>query len=130
MTRLIAWVRMMRKALCALMMTLLSCGVCSAQTGQGTIAGSVSDQKGAYIQGAEVMVVNEGTSEQRRTKSAVNGTFTVPLLPPAVYDVQVSYAGFRTERREGIQLTADGTSQVTVVLQVGQVNENIDVKAQ
>jgi hypothetical protein len=110
-------------------MTLLSGGVCSAQTGQGTITGSVSDQKGAYVQGAEVMVVNEGTGEQRRTKSADNGTFTVPLLPPAVYDVQVSYAGFRIERRTGIQLTADGTSQVTVVLQVGQVTENVDVRA-
>jgi len=60
-------------------------------------------------------VINEGTGEQRRTETVGNGTFTVPLLPPAVYDVMVTYTGFRTEKRSGIKLSAGGTNGRTVL---------------
>ena len=112
----------------AILFMLLAGSLCAAQTGQGTITGSVSDPGGAFLGGADVTVTNEGTGEQRKTKTADNGTFSVPLLPPAVYDVIATSSGFRPEKRTGIQLTADGTAQVTMVLQVGKVTEIVEIK--
>ncbi len=61
----------------------------------GRIAGIVKDQAGAVIPGAEVVVVNRATAEERRTKTNDDGNYTVSLLPPGVYRVSITASGFK-----------------------------------
>jgi len=63
--------------LCAL--SLL--GVLSAQTGNGTITGVVTDPTGAVVANAAIEVKNTETGVVFRAVSTDTGNYTVPQLP-------------------------------------------------
>src|SRR6267143_6329265 len=76
-------------------LTLLSTASALAQTQTtGRIAGTVKDQKGALIVGAEVKVTNENTGEARQTTTTEQGSYSVSLLPPGNYQVTIVARGF------------------------------------
>jgi len=58
-----------------------SAGYVLAQTTQGGIVGTIRDEKGAYIAGADVTVTSRTTGLQRETKTADNGIFRLLALP-------------------------------------------------
>src|SRR6267143_6245098 len=62
----------------------------------GRIAGTVKDQDGAVIVGAEVSVINKATGDERKVTTDKEGNYTVPLLPPATYRVKVTAQGFNS----------------------------------
>src|SRR5579883_3304696 len=57
------------------------------QVDTGTIAGTVRDPSGAAVPDATVTVRNASTGAQRVVQTAGDGTYTVPALLPATYDV-------------------------------------------
>src|SRR5688500_14180037 len=61
----------------------------SAQTNKGTISGTVTDQGGAVVQNAVVTVTNMDTAAERSVNTGDDGTFTVPLLEPGKYRINV-----------------------------------------
>jgi len=61
----------------------------------GRIVGTITDEKGAGIPGAEVSVTNKTSGEERNVVSNESGDFIVPLLPAATYTVVVTSNGFR-----------------------------------
>ena len=60
----------------------------------GRIAGTVKDQKGALIVGADVKVTNEDTGEARQTTTNGEGSYSVSALPPGNYQVAIAARGF------------------------------------
>ena len=100
-----------------------------AQTTTGRITGTVGDQTGAVIPGVEITVRNPATGLSRTVISNDSGTYAVPLLPPAVYEVEVSLPGFRREVRAGITVQVDAVVRVDFALVVGQVSEVVEVTA-
>src|SRR5438874_2901429 len=64
----------------------------------GRIEGTVKDQNGAVIPGAEVEVVDQATGNKRTITTDEVGPYAVPLLPPGVYLVTISARGFARER--------------------------------
>jgi len=100
-----------------------------AQSATGTILGSVRDSSGASVAGAKVLVTNTGTSARFETISSVEGAYIAPLLPVGEYAVEVAAQGFRTYRQEGIRLQVNQQARVDVTLEVGQLAETIDVRA-
>ncbi len=66
-----------------------------AQTGAGTVAGTVRDAKQAVIPGAEVKVTNELTNVERTGVSNEVGIFTIAALPLGPYRMTVELAGFK-----------------------------------
>jgi len=78
------------------LLSLLSAAAYGQTAGTGAIAGVVSDPSGAVVSQATIKVTNNQTGEKRTAVSASGGNYTVPLLPPGAYMVEVSKSGFKT----------------------------------
>ena len=112
-------------ALCIALVMLLPLSV-SAQA----IAGIVTDASGGVLPGVTVEASSSALIEQARnvvTNDA--GRFSIVNLRPGTYTVTFTLSGFRTVRREGIELTSDFTANVNAELGVGGVEEVITVAA-
>src|SRR5580704_7449976 len=84
--------------LCAMLVVLVLAAMpatCLAQTaGTGALSGTVTDASGSSIASAQVTVTSESSGEVRTVTTAGPGTFTVPLLQPGAYRVDVTKDGF------------------------------------
>src|SRR5438309_1098852 len=77
----------------------------AAQVTTGTISGTVSDTSGAVVAGAKVEITNEGTGATRQATTGPDGHYTVPQLPVGNYKIGTTMEGFKSELRQGINLT-------------------------
>src|SRR5262245_61366330 len=66
-----------------------------AQNYRGAVRGRVTDPRGASIAGAQVTLIDEGTNESRIMKTDGNGDFTISLLRPGSYRLEVEKEGFQ-----------------------------------
>ena len=90
----------------------------AAQTiDKASIRGKVLDQNHAAIVGARIAVTNESTGLRRDTTTDENGNYTIANLPlTGNYKILVSGTGFGDEEKAGIQLRANESATVDVVL--------------
>jgi hypothetical protein len=101
-----------------------------AQGGKGTLNGTVTDQTGALIPGATIVVTNMLTGETKELVSAADGGYTVPFLPVGNYSIAVTQHGFKSKTQSGITLTTDQIATVNIQLQLGDVTQHVDVSAE
>lgn len=92
------------------------------QGGTGQISGTVTDSNGAVVSGAAVKVVSTDTNFSRETTTNSDGVFTVPLLPPGSYSVEVTSSGFR-----GYKATASVNVAQTTAIDVPLTVSGSDV---
>ncbi len=97
-----------------------------AQT-TGQIVGTVADAQSNVLAGADVIITNEATGIKRDTKTGGDGTYTISLLQPGSYRIDVTASGFRPLSRTGISLQVAQTGTVNVTLQVGSNVETVNV---
>jgi protocatechuate 3,4-dioxygenase beta subunit len=88
-------------------LVLLSISLCAAfgsaapafaQTHRASLRGTVTDPNGAVVAGAEVRLVNTGTSETRTAESGEEGQYAISSLPPGTYRLEVSKADRKNTR--------------------------------
>ncbi len=60
----------------------------------GRIVGTVRDQNGARISGAQVSITSSENGQERRTTTDTQGAFSVALLSPGPYIVRITKPGF------------------------------------
>src|SRR4051794_13020806 len=101
-----------------------------AQVLYGSIVGAVMDQGKSAVPDATVRVVSSGTAQQRETVTDASGLFSFPSLPGGVYEVTVTKAGFQTFAVRGLSVNADATVRVNAVLDVGKLEQTVEVSAQ
>jgi hypothetical protein len=94
----------------------------------GTFSGQVTDPSGAAISSAEVKVTDEGTAIVTTKQTAQNGYYTVPLLKPGSYSIEVSAAGFSTAVRRDVGLQIQQVVQQDFKLQVGNIQQEVTVE--
>ena len=83
----------------------------------------VFDQTGAVLPGASITVTNEATGIARQATSAADGHATFAALPlTGNYTVTVSLQGFKTDRRQGIDLRAGETATLKTTLYVANID--------
>src|SRR5215216_4995214 len=116
-------------ALCVALLLLLAAAV-SAQTVTGTLQGTVSDSKGAVVPGADVVVRNMETGQERNLKTGSEGTFLVSFLPLGRYTVTASGPGFSKVAQENIQVTLNETRVVNFTLNPSTVTEAVVVTSE
>src|SRR5262245_50267890 len=90
----------------------------------GAIAGLVRDSTGGVLPGVTVEAASPALIE--RLRSAVTdaqGQYKIVDLKPGVYSVTFTLPGFKSVRREGLELNAGGTLNITADLEVGAVEE-------
>lgn len=95
----------------------------------GSISGIVSDQSGSVIAGATVTAVNTQTSLSRSTVSTPTGNYTLPDLPPGIYNVRAEEQGFETEIRNPVELQVQQAARVDFQLKLGAVTSTVEVNA-
>src|SRR5882724_12711493 len=64
-----------------------------AQTDTGKIAGTVKDQNGAIVPGANITVTNTRTGEERSAKANDDGMFSVAALKASSYRIIAEVTG-------------------------------------
>jgi len=101
-------------------------GSLAAQT-TGTILGTLKDQSGAVLPGAEITVTNIDTGITRTATSGARGEFRISALAVGTYDIQAGMTGFQSGVRKGITLTIGREAVVDFSLQVGNVTEQVTV---
>src|SRR5437870_5100221 len=69
----------------------------SAQITAATISGTVKDQTGGVLPGADVVIRNAETGLTRTAVTNAEGFFTIPGLSPGTYEARASLQGFTTE---------------------------------
>jgi hypothetical protein len=116
--------------LSALLCLTLGAGRVAAQVTSGTILGSVQDATGAAIPGATVTATAPAVGITRTVTSSGNGTFSLPNLDGATYDVSVSAKGFQTTTKTGLVLSsADKLNAGVFKLAVGEATASVTVEA-
>ncbi len=102
-------------------------GTLFAQTAQ--LTGRVTDSTGAVVPGASITVINVGTGIARVVPSNGEGYYTVPLLQPAEYRVNVEKTGFKSIVQSNVVLKVDQRAELDFVLEIGAVSEQVEVTA-
>lgn len=109
---------------------LLVFPICSlAQTSTATINGSVRDVSGSVVPGASLVLRNTGTSVESRAESNEAGVYVFLNIIPGPYTLEISKAGFRTNKLSQFTLAVNQTATLDITLEVGSVEQSIQVEA-
>jgi Carboxypeptidase regulatory-like domain len=118
---------------CALLLALAIVSVAAtnllAQAVNGTLVGTITDQTGATVTGAQVRILLTDQETVYNTVSNEAGNFTEPDLPPGTYRVSVVAKGFKTETRENIAVLTNTTMRVDLSLSPGSMTDTVTVTA-
>jgi hypothetical protein len=121
-----------RKSNTAVFTVLLGLAICCssamAQSGAGSIQGTITDSSGAVIAGASIHVVQVGTNASFDTKSNQVGFYQVPSLFTGTYTVTITSPGFKTAVTT-VDLLVDQSRVVNSSLTAGAVTQQVEVAA-
>ena len=98
----------------------------SAQT-TASLRGTITDQSGATVAGANITLTNTGTGISRTAVSTADGSYLFEQVQVGKYKVSVEKSGFTTFVREGITLELNQFGRLDVSLKVGQETQIIEV---
>jgi len=95
-----------------------------AQSNKGVISGTVVDNSGAALTGAQIQLQPLGIIGVTNNQ----GTFVLPEVPVGTYTVTVSYVGFQPKTSK-VELTSSKTLNLNLQLSVASTGEEILVTA-
>src|SRR6267143_1669474 len=101
----------------------------SAQIGNASLGGTVSDPSGGVVVGADLTLVNTANQIEAKFISNDRGEYMFRNLTPGSYELRVSKAGFENYRLTGIVITINDSSRADVVLKVGAPVETVTVES-
>jgi hypothetical protein len=100
-----------------------------AQSTRGSLAGTITDQTGAAIAGANIVATQVETQIKYETVTSSAGNFKFPELGLGRYDVAVSAPGFSGTTQTGVLVTINSVAVLNVSLKPGTVAESVTVDA-
>ena len=106
---------------------LAAAGAAEAQTGQGSLRGTVRDQQGGALPGVTITATGPDLVRPVTTVSTDEGNYRLLNLPPGTYTITAELQGFSTFKREEILLRAGATFAVDVVMSLGTLTETVTV---
>src|SRR5215510_10603491 len=101
-----------------------------AQNITGSIVGQVSDPSGSAVPGAAISAVNIDTGLTARTTTDTSGSYSLPNLLAGSYEIAVRKEGFQTTSVSRLPLLSAQTLRQDVTLQVGAVQQSVEVTGQ
>jgi len=99
-----------------------------AQTTAGRILGSISDQTGAAVVGAQVTITDVQHGTSRSLVTTQTGDYVAPDLPAGSYKVRAEAKGFKTIERVNIELEVGKDARIDLVLSPGLVSETLVIE--
>ena len=95
-----------------------------------SVEGTVVDDTKAPLPGVAVTLTSAALQVGKRgAVTDLTGHYRFVDLPIGIYAVQCDLSGFRTVRRDGLQLTAGFNARVDMELAIGGVEESVTVTA-
>jgi len=101
----------------------------AAQTSKGTVTGTVSDQSGSVVPGAEVELKNPKNNQSRQTTTNDSGIYRFDAVDLAVYSLIVRAKGFKTVTNTGLEVQANRTATINIPLEVGTTEATVNINA-
>lgn len=101
-----------------------------AQTGDGTLVGTVTDSQGAVLPGVTATATSPALIGERVAHADGSGYYRLRSLPPGDYMLKAELSGFAAYQRTGIVMRAGATFTVNVTMQLSTIAENITVTAE
>jgi hypothetical protein len=114
--------------ICILLSILPARAVAQATISSGSIVGTVSDQTGAVVPGAQVSIINAATRRQLDLTTNSAGLYESGQLTPGEYTVRVTAQGFKTTEAH-LTVQVSNTSNGNVTLSVGATTTTLEVQA-
>lgn len=93
------------------------------------IRGVVTDPTGAAVAAAQVKATHTDTGRVRTTEAGADGSYVLPSLPVGLYKLEVSAKSFGAYVQTGLLLQVGNNVEINVILQVGGVNQEVQVSA-
>src|SRR5437773_4926196 len=113
-----------------LLMGLFVVVVCGQAIQTGGITGVVTDKNGALVAGATVKVINEKTGDTERTATTGDdGGFSVTLLSPGTYGLEISAAIFKKANIAGVRVESTKSTRQDATLEPGNIQETVNIEA-
>jgi hypothetical protein len=125
-------VRPVNYRLAVSLIILLVCLItsCVSQTETATVSGRISDEQGAVVPGAELVLTNVDTNLKTQQTSNKDGLYVFAGLKPGRYILAVSKGGFRKINLTDVVLNVQDAVSKNFQLQVGSVSESVTVVAE
>jgi Carboxypeptidase regulatory-like domain/TonB-dependent Receptor Plug Domain len=122
---------MSNRVLSRVLFTLLAlvCAPLAFAQNAGSLRGTVADNTGAVLPGANVVLTSESTKFAREGVTDARGGFYFATVDSGSYALKVTMQGFKTYELGSVRVSANDTVGVDVVLQVGAQTETINVTA-
>ncbi len=114
-----------RATLCALWVLYASAGY--AQT-FGEITGHLSDSTSASVPAAKITLTSMTTGAVRTAVSTESGDYSLPSVPPGLYNLKVEHPGFKVVISNSVEVQVQQTVRLDFTMQLGQVNETVEVQ--
>ena len=101
----------------------------AAQIRTGNIYGTVVDDEGNPLPGVSITLSGPTTAPVAAVTSAAGKFRFLSLFPGNQYEVRAEIAGFKTKVETGVIVNMGVTAEITVVMEVGALEEEITVIA-
>jgi hypothetical protein len=108
---------------------LLTSNLTALAQSTATIQGTVTDESGAVMTGARVVVRSPATGVERTTETDSSGNFQVAALPVGTYRVEIHAQGFQTSVVNDLLLEVGKVIVQNFQLKVGGVAQEVSVVA-
>jgi hypothetical protein len=95
----------------------------------GNFEGTISDQNGAVIAGANITATSKATGAERSVTSDSSGYYRLAGLTPGVYRIKIENRGFATQINEEVTLNVGVTVTINAALKPGGAAETVVVSA-
>src|SRR5208283_685113 len=98
-----------------------------AQSFFASLSGTVVDNSGAVIPGAEVTVKNSSSGTSRTVKTSQDGYFSLTEVPAGTYEVSASLSGFDKWIGTGIVLNGGDSRTMNITLKLASTTTTVQV---
>jgi hypothetical protein len=122
--------RLRNRCLSLFLVLVASASLTLSQLPTATILGVVKDSSGAVVPEANVTARNLETGQTRVALTAADGSYRMSALPVGNYELRVEHAGFQSSVRSGLNLTVGSEAVVHFTMEVGSVEETVEVTAE
>ncbi len=100
-----------------------------AQSSRGTVSGTVRDQNGAVVQGAQVTLISDATKVERTVITGDQGFYRFDAVDLGEYSLKFGAASFGTITKNGVLVSANQISSIDVELTPGTQEVSVEVSA-
>jgi hypothetical protein len=98
-----------------------------AQSTSGRVLGTLTDQSGAAVSGAYVIITDIQRGTSRTVTSDESGNYAAPDLQPGSYKIHVEAKGFKGVERVNVLIEVATDVRADFSLQPGQVSETVTI---